>query len=125
MRGTDGTIAPGARNQDCPVRDILDRVGDAWSVLVVLTLEREPTRFNALRRAIGDISQRMLTVTLRQLERDGFVARAVIPSTPPQVSYSLTPLGHSLATQLGALSAWAETHQPTIRAHRVEFDGAG
>jgi DNA-binding HxlR family transcriptional regulator len=107
----------------CPIRDVLDRVGDAWSVLVVITLEHGPLRFNALRRQIGDISQRMLTVTLRNLERDGLVDRRVIPSTPPQVEYSLTPLGRSLAGAIAVLAAWADRNQPEVQRARARYDG--
>lgn len=106
----------------CPVRDVLDRLGDAWSVLVVLRLARGPVRFNALKRAVGGISQRMLTVTLRSLERDGLVSRNVVPSTPPQVSYALTPIGWSLAAPLGHLVRWANEQQPAIEASRAAFD---
>lgn len=106
----------------CPVRDVLDRLGDAWSVLVVLRLADGPVRFNALKRSIGGISQRMLTVTLRSLERDGLVARRVVPSTPPQVDYSLTEIGQSLAGPIGHLVAWANGWQPAIEAARTAFD---
>lgn len=108
----------------CPVRDVLDRLGDAWSVLVVLRLARGPVRFNALKRSVGGISQRMLTVTLRSLERDGLVSREVVPSTPPQVSYALTPIGWSLAAPLGHLVRWANEQQPAIEAARAAFDAA-
>ena len=108
----------------CPVRDVLDRLGDAWSVLVVLRLARGPVRFNALKRAVGGISQRMLTVTLRSLERDGLVSREVVPSTPPQVSYALTSVGWSLAAPLGHLVRWANEQQPAIEAARTAFDAA-
>jgi DNA-binding HxlR family transcriptional regulator len=114
---------PGARHDfDCPVRDVLDRVGDAWSVLVVQTLEAGPARFNDLRRRIGAISQRMLTVTLRHLERDGLVARRVMPTAPPQVEYSLTELGRSLCDPLDALAEWATRTQVQIRRARMRYD---
>ena len=106
----------------CPIRDVLDRIGDAWSVLVVITLEKKPTRFNELRRQVENISQRMLTVTLRHLERDGLISRTVIPSTPPQVEYALTPLGCSLCTPLQVLADWAGSHQSAIRGARREYD---
>lgn len=106
----------------CAVRDILDRVGDSWSVLVVLRLGEEPRRFNELKRRVGAISQRMLTVTLRHLERDGLVARRVTPSTPPQVEYRLTDLGRSLLTPIAALSEWAFAHQPEIQQARAGYD---
>ncbi len=106
----------------CPVRDVLDRLGDAWSVLVVLRLAGEPRRFNALRREIEGISQRMLTVTLRHLERDGLVTRTVFPTNPPQVEYGLSELGLTLAPPLNALTRWAFTHQPEINRARISFD---
>ncbi|MFG1402800.1 winged helix-turn-helix transcriptional regulator [Xanthobacter sediminis] len=108
----------------CPTRDVLDRIGDAWSVLVVVKLVAGPCRFNALRRQIGPISQRMLTVTLRALERDGLVSRAVFPTTPPQVEYALTPLGLSLALVLEALNRWAFTHAEEVADARRRFDAA-
>jgi DNA-binding HxlR family transcriptional regulator len=106
----------------CAVRDVLDRVGDAWSVLVVLRLGEQPRRFNELRRQVGGISQRMLTVTLRHLERDGLVARKVIPHTPPQVEYRLTDLGQSLLEPIETLSKWAMANQPRIQASRAAYD---
>ncbi|MBE1283719.1 MAG: transcriptional regulator [Rhodobacteraceae bacterium] len=115
----------GARRKldyDCPIRDVLDRVGDAWSVLTIIELSKGPCRFNALRRVIDGISQRMLSVTLRQLERDGLVSRTVLPTAPPQVEYALTDRGHSLFHAIGALSDWAVEHQPGIRASRQLYD---
>ncbi len=109
----------------CPVRDVLDRIGDAWSVLVILVLEDgRPRRFNALRREIGDISQRMLAVTLRQLERDGLVSRTVFPTKPPKVEYRLTALGGSLAGRMHDLTDWAVAHHGSIRDARVAFDAS-
>jgi DNA-binding HxlR family transcriptional regulator len=114
-----------AAAEKCPVRDVLDRIGDAWSVLVILLLdEHGPYRFNALKRAIGDISQRMLAVTLRHLERDGLISRKVFPTNPPQVEYALTDLGRSLHDRLSGLTQWAvENHEP-IRAARRRYDAA-
>ncbi len=109
----------------CAVRDVLDRVGDSWSVLVVLRLGDAPRRFNELRRQVGGISQRMLTVTLRHLERDGLVARKVIPQTPPQVEYRLTDLGRSLLSPIETLSQWAIANQATIQTARMSFDERG
>ena len=106
----------------CAIRDVLDRVGDAWSVLVVLRLGESPRRFNELRRQVGGISQRMLTVTLRHLERDGLVARRVIPHTPPQVEYRLTELGRSLLGAIEILAHWATAHQPQIQTARAAYD---
>ena len=109
--------------EKCPVRDVLDRVGDAWSVLVILLLaEGGPYRFNALKRAIGDISQRMLAVTLRHLERDGLISRRVFPTSPPQVEYALTDLGLSLRDSLGGLAQWAVANHAPIKAARRDYD---
>ncbi len=106
----------------CPVRDVLDRLGDTWSVLVVLHLREGPLRFNALRRRIDGVSQRMLTVTLRHLERDGLVNRKVVPTAPPQVEYSLTRMGRSLAGPIDALTRWVARHHAAIDAARTAHD---
>jgi DNA-binding HxlR family transcriptional regulator len=106
----------------CPVRDVLDRVGDKWSTLLLLELRAGPRRFGALRRGVSDISQRMLTETLRNLQRDGFVSRTVIPATPPQVEYALTPLGESLQGAMGVLAQWAAKNHDDIRAARSRYD---
>jgi DNA-binding HxlR family transcriptional regulator len=109
---------------DCrAVSDVLARVGDKWSVLVVTLLGQGPRRFNELRRAIGGISQRMLTLTLRGLERDGLVTRTVFPTVPPRVDYALTPLGRDLLEPVSALGAWAIRNQPKIASARERFDG--
>lgn len=110
--------------EDCrAISDILSRVGDKWSVLVVTRLGGGPMRFNALRRSIGGISQRMLTLTLRGLERDGLVTRTVFPSVPPRVDYALTPLGRDLLNPVSALGEWATRNQPKIVRAREKFDG--
>ncbi|PYE89755.1 winged helix-turn-helix transcriptional regulator [Phyllobacterium leguminum] len=106
----------------CPIREVLDRVGDTWSILVIFNLQEHPLRFNALRRCIEGISQRMLTVTLRSLERDGLVARRVKPVSPPEVEYSLTELGASLAGPIDALGSWGARHRAALRAARAAFD---
>ena len=109
--------------EKCPVRDVLDRIGDQWSVLVLLILAEDgPRRFNALRRTIGDISQRMLALTLRHLERDGLVSRRVFPTNPPQVEYAVTPLGGSLAEGIAVLNRWAEENHERIREARRAYD---
>jgi len=108
----------------CPVRDVLDRVGDTWSLLVIINLQAAPMRFNALKRSIEGISQRMLTVTLRSLERDGLVARTVRPTTPPEVEYALTALGQSIAVPIGALGVWAAQNRDLLRDARQKFDAA-
>jgi DNA-binding HxlR family transcriptional regulator len=108
--------------ENCPIRDVLDRIGDKWSTLLVLTLAERPHRFGELRRAVFDISQRMLTQTLRELQRDGLISRKVHPTTPPSVEYALTPLGSSLLEPLSHLQSWAEENHTTIRAARVQFE---
>lgn len=105
----------------CPVRDVLDRVSDRWSVLVLLALSEGTLRFTALKRAIGDISQRMLAQTLRRLEQDGLVERTVYPTIPPRVDYTLTPLGYSLLVQIEALVAWVDAHHSMIREARARY----
>ncbi|MBB5874522.1 DNA-binding HxlR family transcriptional regulator [Allocatelliglobosispora scoriae] len=109
---------PSAEHDQCPVTEILRRVGDKWSVLVVVLLGQRTYRFNELHRGIDGISQRMLTRTLRGLELDGLVLRTVHPSVPPSVEYSLTPLGSSLLHPLSALADWALRHQLEIAAVR-------
>jgi DNA-binding HxlR family transcriptional regulator len=104
------------------VSDVLDRVGDKWSVLVVVMLGDRPTRFNELRRSIASISQRMLTLTLRALERDGLVTRTVFPTIPPRVEYELTKLGRSLLEPVGALGRWARDNHAKIVEARRKFD---
>jgi DNA-binding HxlR family transcriptional regulator len=112
--------------EDCrAVSEVLSRVGDKWTVLVVSTLGDGPKRFNELRRALGSISQRMLTLTVRGLERDGLVTRTVFPTNPPRVDYELTDLGRSLLEPVSALGAWARHHRAAIQAARQHFDGAG
>ena len=106
-----------------PVSEILARIGDKWSVLVVHLLGRGPLRFSALRKMIDGISQKMLTTTLRSLERDGFVTRTVYPTTPPSVAYELTDLGRSLLVPVTALAEWAHKNQPSMDEARRKFDG--
>ena len=114
---------PGPAHGDCrAVTSILARVGDKWSVLVVTRLGDGPKRFNELKRSIGGISQRMLTLTLRGLERDGLVTRTVFPTIPPRVDYELTDLGRGLAQPVKALGQWAFEHQPQIQGARDKFD---
>jgi DNA-binding HxlR family transcriptional regulator len=109
---------------DCrAIGDVLARVGDKWSVLVVSRLGAGPLRFNELRRAIGGISQRMLTLTLRGLERDGLITRTMFPTIPPRVDYALTPLGRDLLNPVSALGAWAIRNQAKIARAREQFDG--
>jgi DNA-binding HxlR family transcriptional regulator len=110
-------------NEDCrSVASVLARVGDKWSVFVIMLPIDGPTRFNELKRRIGGISQRMLTLTLRGLERDGLVTRTVFPTIPPRVDYELTDLGRGLAKPVQALGQWAFAHLPEIEGARTRFD---
>jgi DNA-binding HxlR family transcriptional regulator len=104
--------------------DILNRIGDKWSVMIVGYLTRKTMRFNELRHAIGGISQRMLTLTLRNLERDGLVTRTVFPEIPPRVEYELTDLGRTLTEPLDALWNWASAHQHDVGTARRDYDAA-
>lgn len=109
--------------EDCPVREVLDRVGDKWSVLIVVLLGRQTHRFGELHRMIDGISQRMLTLTLRSLVRDGLVARTPHATVPPRVDYELTDLGRTLLVPLSALNDWAVAHRDDVRAARERHDG--
>jgi DNA-binding HxlR family transcriptional regulator len=104
------------------VSDVLSRIGDKWTVYVVGQLSNGPMRFNEIRRAVGSISQRMLTLTLRGLERDGLVTRTVFPTIPPRVDYELTDLGRTLISILGPLGQWAIENRRTIEQSRAQFD---
>jgi len=108
--------------EGCEVRQILDRVADKWSLLVISLLERRTMRFNELRREIDGISQRMLTVTLRHLERDGLVCRTIHAEIPPRVEYHLSDLGCTLLGIIQSLVGWTEEHQHEIAHARAEFD---
>jgi DNA-binding HxlR family transcriptional regulator len=109
---------------DCrAVASVLARVGDKWSVFVIMMLGDGPKRFNELKRMIGGISQRMLTLTLRGLERDGLVTRTVFPTIPPRVDYELTDLGRGLAKPVQALGQWAFENKVEIEGAREKFDG--
>ena len=107
---------------DCPTRHMLDAVGDKWTGIVVILLADGPCRFNELARIAEGISYKMLTQTLRRLERDGFATRTVEPTRPPSVTYALTPLGRDLLPVLQMLRTWAETHVGTILAARKRYD---
>lgn len=108
---------------DCrAIGDVLSRIGDKWTVLIVNLLGGSPKRFSAIKREVGGISQRMLTLTLRALERDGFVTRTVYPTVPPSVEYALTDLGRSLLVPVGALGAWALDNQDVIAEARRRYD---
>lgn len=106
---------------NCPVRDVLSHLGDKWSTLIIGFLGERPYRFGELRRSIPDISQRMLTQTLKDLQRDGLVDRTVFPTVPPSVEYKLTPIGRSLLAPLGILIEWAETNHGAIRQARAVY----
>jgi DNA-binding HxlR family transcriptional regulator len=113
-------------HHDCEFREVLDRVGDKWSLLVIAMLEQRLTqraRFSELKRSIPGISQRMLTATLRSLERDGLLTRHAYAEVPPRVEYALTPLGKQFMQPVRGLVTWLQTHWPTIRAARDKFDG--
>ncbi|MFD5554853.1 winged helix-turn-helix transcriptional regulator [Streptomyces sp. NPDC127068] len=128
----DGTVGGGARpepdpfqwdtREDCEVRQILDRIADKWSLLVIALLDGHRMRFTELRREIDGISQRMLTVTLRQLERDGLVLRTVYLVVPPRVEYELTPLGRTLHQTVHLLVEWTEEHRTEVAAARASYD---
>jgi DNA-binding HxlR family transcriptional regulator len=105
-----------------PVGEVLARIGDKWSVLIVMMLSEGPRRFNELKRMIDGISQRMLTLTLRGLERDGLVTRTVTPTIPPRVDYELTDLGRSLREPVNALGKWAVDNRPAMLAARAAYD---
>ncbi len=117
-------LAPNPYLRGCPSRQILDRIGDKWTVLVIGALSEGPRRFNDLAREIDGISQKMLTQTLRALERDGLVLRTQYLEIPPRVEYRLTPLGHSLRAPLTALENWATAHIDEIIAARTRADAA-
>lgn len=110
--------------EGCPVREVLSQLGDKWTTLIVLALAEQPRRFGAIQRVVPDISKRMLTQTLRDLERDGLITRHVFPTKPPSVEYRLSALGGSLLEPLGALVAWSERTRDEIRAARARFDAA-
>ena len=110
---------------NCPVRDLLNHIGGKWSTLLLQALFERPYRFGELRRMVPDISQRMLTQTLRDLQRDGYIHREVFPTKPPSVEYSLTPLGRSLFAPLSQLIAWALDNHDAVKSARTAFDEKG
>lgn len=117
----DRTLMQDAMFPDCPIRNILARISDKWSLLVIYTLDKagqEAIRFKKLQREIPDISQKMLTVTLRTLEEDGYVTRTVYPEVPPRVEYALTSRAHSLLPHVNALIGWAKENKDAIMADR-------
>ncbi|MFP3988785.1 helix-turn-helix domain-containing protein [Streptomyces sp. E11-3] len=125
LADTDPVITCETPQDECGVRDVLDRLGDKWSVYVLVELTPGVRRFKELQRAIpGGISQRMLTLTVRRLERDGMVKRTVYPTVPPQVEYELTELGRSFTHPVKALADWSIAHRPDIAASRAAYDVA-
>lgn len=124
MSPTHLKVPPPHAHESClAIREVLDRVGDKWSVLVVVSLTGGRQRFNELRRSIEGISQRMLTLTLKALERDGLVTRTVYPTIPPKVEYELTKLGRTLLVSITPLAEWAKVQRSAIQAARVTYDG--
>ena len=109
---------------NCPTRKLLDRIADKWSVLILLLLGQEAMRFNMLRRRIDGISQKMLSQTLRSLERDGLVSRAVVATVPVTVTYAITPLGRGLIGSLQSMIDWAETHMDNVATAQRAYDDA-
>ncbi|MFJ3026547.1 winged helix-turn-helix transcriptional regulator [Streptomyces tendae] len=120
--GRTGPCARWPAEQGETIRQIVERAGDKWSVLVIGTLENGPVRYTDLQRSIPGISQRMLTHTLRQLRRDGLVTRTAYPEVPPRVEYALTGLGATLLDAVTALIDWAGTHHDEITRHRAQYD---
>lgn len=120
--GTAAATAAGAHPTTCRAREVLQRVGDKWSVLVIDLLGQGTMRFTELHRAIDGITARMLTVTLRGLERDGIVTRTIHPVIPPRVEYALTPMGRTLLDTIGQLVSWTDSHLPEIEAARAAYD---
>lgn len=111
-----------SKHEMCPIRDIIARLSDKWSLLIIVTLSQsDKMRFSELLRAIGDVSQRMLTVTLRDLEEDGLISREVFPEVPPRVEYELTDLGRSLLQPLAELIDWAKKNTSTIQNSRKKY----
>jgi DNA-binding HxlR family transcriptional regulator len=119
---TNVEISYCAFSAKCPTRLVLNRIADKWTVLVVILLQTETKRFSQLQREIGGISQKMLTQTLRGLERDGLVNRTVYASVPPKVEYALTPLGHTLKDLLYAVKTWSETHINAVQSAQKSYD---
>jgi DNA-binding HxlR family transcriptional regulator len=114
---------PDVYQADCPTRQILDRIGDKWAVLILLLLRQQPIRFNQLRRTISGISQKMLSQVLKSLERDGLIRRRAIATVPVTVEYSITPLGSTLAAAVDPLRDWAENHLKEVLVSQRRYDG--
>ena len=114
----------GGNLADCPVRDVIQGISSKWSSLLMMALAEKPYRFGELRRLVPDISQRMLTQTLHDLQRDGYVRRQVFPTKPPSVEYSLTDMGHQMYDSLQHVLNWAENNHEKVRSARARFDAA-
>ncbi|MDF0601239.1 helix-turn-helix domain-containing protein [Psychromarinibacter sp. C21-152] len=126
MNQDDLVPIPFVFEQPCPIRDVLDRIGDQWSLLVLQVLEHGTMRFSAIHRAIGDISKQMLSKTLKHLEEDGFIRRTLYPEVPPRVEYDLTDLGRSFLVPMKQLTLWAdENHRAICEAREKHADRAG
>jgi DNA-binding HxlR family transcriptional regulator len=126
---TIGTIRDNARafnvyDNECPARLVLDRIADKWALLILDRLRKQPVRFNQLRRDICGISQKVLSETLRKLERDGILVREVFATVPVSVEYSLTPLGKTLTKTVGELAHWAEQHMDSVVKAQKEYDSS-
>jgi len=117
-------LPPNVYSSTCPTRQVLDLIADKWTALVIGALEDEPQRFSQIQRQIDGISQKMLTQTLRSLERDGLVERAVYAEVPPRVVYTLTPLGETLCAPIAAIRHWAEAHISEVTAAQTVYDEA-
>ncbi|MBP1773052.1 MAG: transcriptional regulator, HxlR family [Holophagaceae bacterium] len=116
------TLAPNVLSAQCPTRQALDLIADKWTTLLIYLLSRGKQRYGDLHRQVGGISQKMLTQTLRKLERDGLVTRHVYPEVPPRTEYELTKLGHTLIGPMGALCEWAGTHLAELEQARKRYD---
>ncbi|MFE0174942.1 winged helix-turn-helix transcriptional regulator [Streptomyces sp. NPDC059002] len=121
-QGNTGVTSQVVNAQACPVREVIDRVVGKWSVPIIIAATHGPIRFTELERAIDGISRRMLTLTLRNLERDGLLQRTVHPTVPPKVEYELTPVARELHGTLLQLTGWAERHRVTIAESRAAYD---
>jgi DNA-binding HxlR family transcriptional regulator len=122
MTATGSETPPGLASASCRARSVLDRIGDKWAIYVVDRLGAGPRRFSELLRGIDGITARMLTVTLRGLERDGLLTRTVHAAVPPRVDYALTPLGETLREAIGRLVGWADEHLCEVEAARADYD---
>ena len=112
-----------ARDEACPINEVLDHIGGKWSIGIIVAAAAGPIRFTELERTVEGISRRMLTLNLRKLERDGLLVRTVYPTVPPKVEYSLTPIARELSESFATLTAWAERHRHAIAASRRQYDG--